>query len=292
MEATRTINEQIASARNLEKNGQLSGAAVIYQRIFDKDPNNQQVMSRLLVIYRKLKGYPKELAVLNKAIEHYQQTRKTAQDKWIQSNPAAARAGRSILKQLEKSGDTAMVPGATPTVERWVKRKEFVTARITGKKRKKRPKPEKSKTTASVHITKPGKQPKKKEVDKRQQARESAAMARKTAAQERRELAAKSALHPSLFVIILRYLVALEKIDAVMKQHMAFLDKHYANKDFLVSGRQVPRTGGIIIARAKDRNTVEKIVQQDPFVKRRLASADIIEFTASQHGKDLQAWIK
>ena len=75
-----------------------------------------------------------------------------------------------------------------------------------------------------------------------------------------------------------------------MKRHMAYLDKHYDNGNFLISGRQVPRTGGIIIARARNRNAIEKIVKQDPFLKRKRASADIIEFIVSQSRKELEGW--
>ena len=32
-----------------------------------------------------------------------------------------------------------------------------------------------------------------------------------------------------------------------MKAHVAFLNKHYASGRFVVSGRKVPREGGIII---------------------------------------------
>ena len=51
--------------------------------------------------------------------------------------------------------------------------------------------------------------------------------------------------------------------------------------DFVVAGRQVPRTGGIIIARGKNRGAIERIMKQDPFLKGRLASLDIVEFTPS-----------
>ena len=33
-----------------------------------------------------------------------------------------------------------------------------------------------------------------------------------------------------------------------MAAHVAFLKKHYASGHFLVSGRKIPRDGGIIIA--------------------------------------------
>jgi uncharacterized protein YciI len=79
--------------------------------------------------------------------------------------------------------------------------------------------------------------------------------------------------------------VSLDKIDKAMPSHVAFLKNHFEKGDFLVSGRQVPRTGGIIIARGKGRDAVERLMKNDPFVKKKLASVDIVEFTASQIGK-------
>jgi hypothetical protein len=51
-----------------------------------------------------------------------------------------------------------------------------------------------------------------------------------------------------MFVIELTYKVPLTQIDAMMKEHVAFLDRHYAAGTFLLSGRKLPRDGGIIIA--------------------------------------------
>jgi uncharacterized protein YciI len=77
-----------------------------------------------------------------------------------------------------------------------------------------------------------------------------------------------------------------------MTQHVAWLNKHYEKGNFLLSGRQIPRTGGIIITRGKDRNAVAQIVKEDPFVKKKLARADIIEFSASQAARELRGWLK
>ena len=90
-----------------------------------------------------------------------------------------------------------------------------------------------------------------------------------------------------MFVIELTYKVALEEIDAAMKPHMAFLKKHYAAGDFVVSGRKVPRDGGIILATGEDRAAVEAIVKADPFVSRGLADYRIIEFRVSQRADDV-----
>ncbi len=85
-----------------------------------------------------------------------------------------------------------------------------------------------------------------------------------------------------MFIIELTYKAPLEDIDAQMKPHMVFLNKHYASGDFIMSGRQVPRTGGIIIAKGDDKKKISKIIKQDPFYKRKLAEYRIVEFLASQ----------
>ena len=90
-----------------------------------------------------------------------------------------------------------------------------------------------------------------------------------------------------MFIIELTYTVDLAEIDAAMKSHVAWLDRHYKDGAFVASGRKVPRDGGIILATAPDRATVEAIVAEDPFVARGLAEARVIEFRASQRAVDL-----
>lgn len=90
-----------------------------------------------------------------------------------------------------------------------------------------------------------------------------------------------------MFIIELTYKAPLEKIDAQMRPHMAFLNEHYDAGTFVISGRKIPRDGGIIIAVGKTRTELESIVQQDPFVSLGLAEYRIIEFRASQRAKDI-----
>jgi uncharacterized protein YciI len=91
-----------------------------------------------------------------------------------------------------------------------------------------------------------------------------------------------------MFVIELIYKSTLTEIDANMKAHVIFLKKYYAAGNFLVSGRKVPRDGGIIIAVGKNREQIEAIVREDPFVQRGLADFRIIQFRASQKADDIQ----
>jgi uncharacterized protein YciI len=91
-----------------------------------------------------------------------------------------------------------------------------------------------------------------------------------------------------MFVVELIYKATLAEIDAHMTAHVAFLKKYYAAGNFLVSGRKVPRDGGIIIAVADSRQQLESIIREDPFCARGLVDFRITEFRASQRADDIQ----
>jgi uncharacterized protein YciI len=90
-----------------------------------------------------------------------------------------------------------------------------------------------------------------------------------------------------MFVVELIYKADLKEIDARMRSHMAYVKKHYAEGRFLISGRKIPRDGGIILALASDRTEIETIMREDPFVKHGLAEFRVIEFRASQRANDI-----
>ena len=90
-----------------------------------------------------------------------------------------------------------------------------------------------------------------------------------------------------MFVIELLYKADLKRIDAHMGAHMKFLRKYYAAGNFLVSGRKIPRDGGIILAVGESRDAVEAIAKEDPFYTKGLADIRVIEFRASQRADDV-----
>jgi uncharacterized protein YciI len=95
-----------------------------------------------------------------------------------------------------------------------------------------------------------------------------------------------------MFVIELIYKADLARIDAHMRAHVRFLQKYYAAGNFLVSGRKIPRDGGIILAVGASREEIEAIMSEDPFCARGLADVRIIEFRASQRADDIQQRIE
>jgi len=95
-----------------------------------------------------------------------------------------------------------------------------------------------------------------------------------------------------MFVIELVYKADLTQIDAHMRAHVAFLKKHYGAGTFLVSGRKIPREGGIIIAVGESRAQIEAIMRQDPFCAHGLVDIRIVEFRASQLAPDMPARLR
>jgi len=92
-----------------------------------------------------------------------------------------------------------------------------------------------------------------------------------------------------MFVVMVNYKKPLEEIDAMLSAHGQFLDKYYAAKRFIVSGRRNPRTGGIIMAHAASKEEMQRILQEDPFYLHGLAEYEIVEFTPTKWGTELAA---
>lgn len=90
-----------------------------------------------------------------------------------------------------------------------------------------------------------------------------------------------------MFIIELIYKADLKQIDAHMGAHMKFVRKYYAAGNFLVSGRKIPRDGGIILAVGESREAIEAIAKEDPFYTKGLVDFRIIEFRASQRADDV-----
>lgn len=84
-----------------------------------------------------------------------------------------------------------------------------------------------------------------------------------------------------MFIVLLEYKKPLAEIDRLMNDHVRWLKGHYASGLFIASGRRVPRTGGVILARSSDVEALRAATLDDPFVANEAATFEIIEFTPS-----------
>lgn len=79
-----------------------------------------------------------------------------------------------------------------------------------------------------------------------------------------------------MFILSLTYIAPLEDADKHMDAHMAWVKSGYDRGLFLASGRKVPRTGGVILARG-DRGILETMCANDPFTLHGIAEYEITE---------------
>jgi uncharacterized protein YciI len=91
-----------------------------------------------------------------------------------------------------------------------------------------------------------------------------------------------------MFILSLTYIAPLEDADKHMDAHMAWVREGYDGNFFLASGRKIPRTGGVILARGV-RAVIEEMCATDPFVIHKIAEYEIIEvaFTTVAHGIEI-----
>lgn len=91
-----------------------------------------------------------------------------------------------------------------------------------------------------------------------------------------------------MFVVILTYKVDLSLIDAALADHSTWLDEQYADGIFVLSGRQVPRAGGLILAVRTTREELDRRLAGDPFRQRGYADYTIIECAPTRVANGLE----
>jgi uncharacterized protein YciI len=91
-----------------------------------------------------------------------------------------------------------------------------------------------------------------------------------------------------VFLLLPRYTAPLERIDELLPEHAAWLDRHYTAGRFLASGRQVPRRGGVVLAALPDRADAEAVTAEDPFVRAGAAEYEIVEFSPTKVAPGLE----
>ena len=91
-----------------------------------------------------------------------------------------------------------------------------------------------------------------------------------------------------LFALVVDYVAPLADVDALLEDHVRFLERFYADGTFLMSGRQVPRQGGFILAVSDSRASMEAVVAQDPFVRGGVAEYRVLQVQPTKAGPLVQ----
>ena len=89
-----------------------------------------------------------------------------------------------------------------------------------------------------------------------------------------------------MFLISLNYIKPITEVERVLPEHIVFLNKYYDSGNFIFSGRKEPRTGGLIVAVAQNIETMNKIIEEDPFFKNGIAKYEVTEFKPTKYTDD------
>ncbi len=111
----------LTEARNNELEGNLKNAVSSYEQILKEEPHNENILHRLMILYRKLKQPKKEIAIINKAI-------RLEENKYTPSRKpvgVAAEISKKINKMIGLSGKNGVI-SKPETIVRLEKRKEIV----------------------------------------------------------------------------------------------------------------------------------------------------------------------
>lgn len=124
-----TVQDLLEEAIRLEGEGDFKEAEKHYNIVLDKDSLNVTAYNRLMIIFRKLKEYRKELSIIDKAIKSYEAEAKSSiQERKLNSKIASL--SRSLAKSLGLLTKSGMPVYINEDVERWAKRREIVKKKL------------------------------------------------------------------------------------------------------------------------------------------------------------------
>ncbi|WP_199799084.1 YciI family protein [Porphyrobacter sp. YT40] len=94
----------------------------------------------------------------------------------------------------------------------------------------------------------------------------------------------------SIFIASLTYTVPIERIDAVLADHLAWLKAGHEAGKFIAWGPREPRDGGLIFVKAPSRAEAEALLASDPFMLHQLADLTITEWIPRMAFPGLEAF--
>lgn len=95
-----------------------------------------------------------------------------------------------------------------------------------------------------------------------------------------------------MFIVFLTYKKPIDVVDQHIVAHRNYLDECYAKNELVLSGPQIPRTGGILITSNQlTRKQVDTLIQNDPFYIHEVAEYSVVEFNPVKYQELLKAFV-
>lgn len=94
-----------------------------------------------------------------------------------------------------------------------------------------------------------------------------------------------------MFVLLVNYKKPLQDVEENLDAHRAYLNKYYALRKFIFSGRRNPRTGGCILCNAVSEAEVNEIIKEDPFYYKGIADYQMIDVALTKYAEGFEKFL-
>lgn len=94
-----------------------------------------------------------------------------------------------------------------------------------------------------------------------------------------------------MFLVLTTYAKGMEEVDKFLPAHSAFLDKYYAQKKIIFSGRRNPRVGGAILFRVETEDEVKAILAEDPFRVNGVTECEYYEIIPTKYDDEFAGFL-
>lgn len=122
-----TIKGMLSQAEAYEEAGDHNAAIEIYQQVISKHPKQEQAYERLMILYRKMKDYKKELAIIDKGIKAFEKLyAPKASSKMKKIAEISLKMAKSV-GLADKKGEATYDP---EPIGKWKKRRLVVEKKI------------------------------------------------------------------------------------------------------------------------------------------------------------------
>ena len=93
------------------------------------------------------------------------------------------------------------------------------------------------------------------------------------------------------FIVEINYKIPAEQMADIVAEHRQFLQTGYDQGLLLCSGPRVPRTGGMVVARAASLQEIQQFFEGDPYHQHDVAEHHFVEFEPVKRQEFLEAWV-
>lgn len=91
-----------------------------------------------------------------------------------------------------------------------------------------------------------------------------------------------------MHIIILKFTKKRHSAEQYLPDHKAWLERGFEDDAFLLAGTLGSNLGGAILARGLPIEAIQERVNEDPFVRENIVSAEVLEYAPSVAGEELR----